>query len=148
MASIDTQRTKPAAKSASGRAGPLRPRTEKTASEGHGQDTHMSGDERQGVAEKLGRLWNTNCQVEAAVGVNLTVHFRLGSDGRLSGLPTMADGSDPTKIENPILAAAAARAISAVGRAQPYTDVINPAHLNQTNDFNVTFNAKRACSQK
>jgi len=148
MASIDTQRSRPAAKAASGQAGPLRPRTEKTASEGHGEDTHMSGDERQGLADKLSRLWNPNCQVEAAAGVNVKVRFRLTAQGWLVGQPELASGGSVGSISDPVVAAAAARALSAVGRGQPYTDVLNPAHFADWHDMVVNFNAKEACARK
>ncbi len=148
MASIDTQRTKPAAKEASGQAGPLRPKTEKAASEGHGQDSHMSGDERQGLADKLSRLWNPNCQVEAAAGVNIKVHFRLSAQGFLVGQPELAGGGQVSSISDPIQAAAAARALSAVGRGQPYTDVLNAEHFADWHDMVVNFNAKQACARK
>ncbi len=148
MASIDSQRSKPAAKAASGQAGPLRPKTEKVASEGHGQDDHMSGDERQGLADKLSRLWNPNCQVEAAAGVNVKVHFRLNPQGLLVGPPELAGGGQVSSISDPIQAAAAARALSAVGRGQPYTDVLTEAHFADWRDMVVNFNAKQACARK
>jgi outer membrane biosynthesis protein TonB len=148
MASIDSQRQPPAAKAASGQAGPSRPRTEKTASIGHGEDSHMSGDERQGLADKLSRLWNPNCQVEAAAGVNVKVHFRLSPQGFLAGQPELAGGGAVGSISDPIQAAAAARALSAVGRGQPYTDVLKPEHFTDWHDMVVSFNAKEACAHK
>ncbi len=148
MASIDNQRQNPAAKAASGQVGPNRPRAEKAASEGHGQDTHMSGDERQGLADKLSRLWNPNCQVEAAAGVNIKVHFRLSAQGFLVGQPELAGGGQVGSISDPVQAAAAARALSAVGRGQPYTDVLKPEHFADWHDMVVNFNAKEACARK
>ena len=145
MASIDTQRTKPAGKPSSGVAGPMRPRLDKTASEGHGEDSHMSGDERQGLADKLSRLWNPNCSVEAAAGINIKVHFRLSAQGWVVGQPELAAGQNSS---DPIFTASAARALSAVGRGQPYTDVLNPAHFADWHDMVVNFNAKQACAQK
>jgi outer membrane biosynthesis protein TonB len=148
MKTIDSQRQTPAAKSSSGQAGPARPRAEKTASEGQGQDTHMSGDERQGLADKLSRLWNPNCQVEAAAGVNIKVHFRLSPQGFLAGQPELAGGGQVSSISDPIQAAAAARALSAVGRGQPFTDVLKPEHFADWHDMVVSFNAKEACARK
>lgn len=147
MASIDSQRRPPAAKSASGQVGPMRPRAEKTASEGHGQDSKMSGDERQGLADKLSRLWNPNCQVEAAAGVNVKVHFRLSPQGWLVGQPELAGGQSLSS-SDPIFNAAAARALSAVGRGQPYTDVLTAPHFADWHDMVVNFNAKQACASK
>lgn len=147
MTSIDAQRTKPAGGPSSGQAGPMRPRTEKAASQGHGQDTHMSGDERQGLADKLSRLWNPNCAVEAAAGVNVKVSFRLTAQGWLVGQPELAAGQSLNS-SDPVFNAAAARALSAVGRGQPYTDVLNPAHFADWHDMVVNFNAKQACANK
>jgi len=145
MTSIDAQRTKPAGGPSSGQAGPMRPRTATTASEGHGQDTKMSGDERQGLADKLSRLWNPNCSVEAAAGINIKVHFRLSAQGWVIGQPELAAGQNST---DPIFSASAARALSAVGRGQPYLDVLTPAHFADWHDMVVNFNAKQACAQK
>ena len=145
MASIDNQRQTPAAKAASGQVGALRPRTEKTASEGHGQDTHMSGDERQGLADKLTKLWNPNCQVETAAGVDLRVHFLLSAQGFLVGQPELANSPN---LSDPVVAASAARALSAVGRGQPYNDVLTPAHYADWHSMTVHFNAKEACARK
>ena len=147
MASIDSQRQTPAAKAASGQVGANRPRTEKTASVGHGEDSHMSGDERQGLSDKLGRLWNANCQVEAAAGVNVKVHIRLSAQGWLVGQPELAGGQSLNS-PDPIFNAAAARALSAVGRGQPFTDVLTAAHFADWRDMVVNFNAKQACAQK
>ncbi len=145
MASIDTQRTKPAGGPSSGKAGPMSPHTAPVASEGHGLDTHMSGDERQGLSDKLSRLWNPNCSVEAAAGVNIKVHFRLSAQGWVVGQPELAAGQNSS---DPIFSASAARALSAVGRGQPYTDVLTPAHFADWHDMTVNFNAKQACAQK
>ncbi len=147
MTSIDAQRSKPAGKPSSGEAGPLRPHLDKTASEGHGADAHMSGDERQGLADKLSRLWNPNCSVEAAAGINIKVHFRLSAQGWVVGQPELAAGQSLNS-SDAIFNAAAARALSAVGRGQPYTDVLNPAHFADWRDMVVNFNAKQACAQK
>ena len=147
MASIDAQRTRPAGRPSSGQVGPMRPRTALAASEGHGQDSHMSGDERQGLADKLSRLWNPNCSVEAAAGINIKVHFRLSAQGWVVGEPELAGGQSLNS-SDPIFNAAAARALSAVGRGQPYTDVLNPAHYSDWRDMVVNFNAKQACAQK
>lgn len=147
MASIDSSRQAPAAKAASGQTGPLRPRAEKVASTGHGDDPHMSGDERKGLSDKLGRLWNANCQVEAAAGVNVKVHIRLTAQGWLIGQPELASGQSLNS-PDPIFNAAAARALSATGRGQPFNDVLTPEHFADWHDMVVVFNAKQACAQK
>ena len=145
MASIDTQRSKPAGGPSSGQTGAMRPHVAPTPSEGHGLDSHMSGDERQGLADKLSRLWNPNCSVEAAAGINIKVHFRLSAQGWLVGQPELAAGQNSA---DPIFSASAARALSAVGRGQPYTDVLTAAHYADWHDMVVNFNAKQACAQK
>jgi outer membrane biosynthesis protein TonB len=144
MASIDSQRTKAAGRPSSGQAGPMRPHTAQTASQGHGEDTHMSASELQGLSDKLAHLWNPNCSVEAAAGINIKVRFRLTGQGWVVGQPELAPGQS-LNASDPVVGASVARALSAVGRGQPYTDVINPAHLSGTNNFVVNFNAKKAC---
>lgn len=47
-----------------------------------------------------------------------------------------------------MLSAAANRALSAVGRGEPYTDVLNPAHYAAWRDIVVNFNAKEVCSKQ
>jgi hypothetical protein len=148
MKSIDSQRQTPAGKPGGDHAGPARPRTGPTPSDGHGTDTHMSASDVQGLTDKLSRLWNPNCQVEAAAGVNVKVHFKLSGQGWVVGQPELAGGGSVGSISDPIVAAAAARALSAVGRGQPFTDVIDPTHLSGANDFVVNFNAKKACASK
>ena len=142
MASIDTQRTKPAAKAASGQAGPLRPKTEKTASAGKGQDDHLSGSELGALQEKLNRLWNPNCQVQGAGRDAIRVHVRLTAQGYLIGQPELMDKAKIDGAGNAMLSAAATRALSAAGRAQPYTDVLMPEHYEVWRDMILKFDPK------
>ncbi len=148
MASIDSSRQAPSTRASSGQVGANRPRAEKVAQEGHGQDEKMSGDERQGLIDKLSKLWNPNCQVEAAAGVTIKVRFRLTAQGWVVGKPELADGEDVNSISDPVRRASAIRALSAVGAGQPYTDVLNPNHYADWRDVVVNFNAKQACARQ
>jgi outer membrane biosynthesis protein TonB len=131
----------------SGRPGAATLRAERTAQEGAGQDEKMSGDERQGLIDKLSKLWNPNCHVEAAAGINIKVRFRLTSQGWLVGRPVLADGRKVEDISDPLEQASAVRALSAVSAGQPYTDVLNPQHYADWRDMVVNFNAKQACGK-
>ena len=145
MASIDNQRQSPAAKAASGQIGPSRPRAEKTASEGHGQDSHMSGSELGALKAKLKPLWTPNCEVEAGKGIIVRVHVHLTPQGWLAGQPELVDKGKIEASGNPLLIAAATRALSALGRGQPYSDVLTSEHYPDWRDMILTFDPKEQC---
>jgi hypothetical protein len=116
-------------------------RADTEAMQAHG---HMPMSEMKAFADKLARLWNPNCQAEAAAGIRVKVHFRLNRQGRLIGSPDLVGGNG----SDPLEARASARALSAVERGQPYSDVLNPAHYAAWRDVVVSFDARQACAQK
>ena len=84
MASLSKPAQRPSTQASAGIQGANRPRTAPTAQEGHGEDDHLSSSEIDALRSKLEKLWNPNCQVEGAAGINVKVHMRLTADGRLA----------------------------------------------------------------
>ncbi len=148
MASVNSAAQRPSTQATSGARGPNQPHAAAAAQEGHGTDDHISADERAAFASKLTKLWNPNCQVEGAAGVNVRVHIRLTPQGWLATAPELPDKGQIQSSGNAMLIAAATRALSAVSAGQPYTDVLNPDHYAGWRDMTVNFNAKQACSRQ
>lgn len=99
-----------------------------------------SGAAMSGLAEELQRRWNPNCEVEAARNVRVRVTFRLGSDGRVVG-DVRAGGQESSS--DPVIRAAAERAIRAVYSAAPFTTLPREFYGDQ---IAVSFNAAQACA--
>ncbi len=127
--------------------GANRPRTATIAQEGHGSDDHMSASEIAAFTSKLEKLWNPNCKVEGAAGVNVKVHVKLTPQGWLAAKPELADHGDIQSSGDAMLVASAQRALSAVGAGQPYTE-LNPDHYAGWREMIVTFDAKQACARQ
>ena len=147
MQSLNNPSQAPSTRASSGQQGANRLRTAEVAQEGHGAHESLSSSEIDALVSKLGKLWNPNCQVEGAAGVNIRVRMRLTADGRLAAPPELPDRSNIEASGNAILRASAYRALSAVGRGAPYTE-LNPEHYAKWRDLNVTFNAKKVCSSQ
>lgn len=147
MASISSSTQRPSTRESSGQRGANRPRADVTPQTGHGSDDKMSASELDALRSKLEKLWNPNCQVEGAAGINIKVHMRLTPDGRLAAPPELPDRGDIQNSGDAILIASAQRATSAVGRGAPYTE-LNPEHYQGWRDLIVNFNAKQACARK
>lgn len=143
MASITSSR-RASRPSTSGQPGPSRPATGSPDSKG--ADDHMSASELGALNDKLGRLWNPNCQVEGGRGIIVRVHVRLSPQGYVIGQPELPDRAKIFASGNPVLIAAATRALSAVERGQPYTDVLNPDHYSAWRDMILTMDPKNQCS--
>lgn len=97
----------------------------------------VSQSDQQGLQQLLERLWNPNCAVEGGDAVIVPVRFQVGPDGRVAS--RISAGGRETS-SDPILAAAARRAIDAVHQGAPYK-----AEL-RDKVFTVNFNAKSACA--
>ncbi len=119
------------------RPGPVQPRSGPL---GHAPaDTGVSASAMQGLQQLLGRLWNVNCSAEGADTVKLRVHFTVWTDGRIAG-PVTAGGAEASA--NPLVSAAARRAIDAVHQAEPYEEAYRGRSIT------VNFDAHNTCSQR
>lgn len=92
-----------------------------------------------GLQDQLQRRWTPNCEVEGGRDVRVRVSFGLAAGGDLSG-PVEAGGLE--RSDNPVVRAAAERAIRAVHQAAPFPDLASPGGQR----IAVNFNAREACS--
>ena len=92
-----------------------------------------------GLQQLLERQWNPNCDVPGGEAVKLKVRFLVGLNGELLGRPS-AGGLESSS--DPVVAAAARRALDAVHRVAPYA----APYYGQS--ITVNFDAKEACSKR
>ena len=95
----------------------------------------VSQTDLQGLQQLLERLWNPNCSVEGGDAVIVPVKFAVGDDGQVVGRVT-----DRASSSDPVVSAAARRAIDAVHQAEPY------AAPYRGKSFTVNFDAQKACA--
>ncbi|MFN3511790.1 MAG: energy transducer TonB [Phenylobacterium sp.] len=122
----------------SAQQGASRPETAPDARQGAGQG--LSASAMAGLADELQRRWNPNCEVEGGRDVRVRVTFRLGPGGRVVG-EVSAGGQENSS--NPVVRAAAERAVRAVHQAAPFDRLPREFYGNQ---IVVNFNAREACS--
>jgi outer membrane biosynthesis protein TonB len=118
--------------------GPSRPETAREARTGAGEG--LSAAALQGMADELQRRWNPNCDVEGGRDVRVRVTFTLGAGGRVVG-EVSAGGQENSS--NPVVKAAAERAIRAVYQASPFTRLPREFY---GSPIAVNFNAREACA--
>ncbi|MEO8812250.1 MAG: energy transducer TonB, partial [Caulobacteraceae bacterium] len=99
----------------------------------------VSQSDAQGLQQLLERLWNVNCAAEGGDTVVVPVSFAVGEDGRVVGRIT---GGGEESSSDPVVFAAARRAIDAVHQAAPYGEPYRGKR------FKVIFDARKACSQR
>jgi hypothetical protein len=117
--------------------GPNRPQTaapQAAVQTGEG----VTQSDMEGLQQLLGRLWNPNCAVEGAGAVVIPVRFLVGPVGRVIGRVTASEISS----SDPVIAAAARRAIDAVHEAEPFPEVF------RNNPFTVNFDARKYCAER
>lgn len=121
----------------SARRGAARAETAPQARPDAGQG--LSQSDLAGLQQLLERLWNPNCDVAGGSAVKLRVRFLVGLDGHLLGRPN--DGGLESS-SDPVVAAAARRALDAIRQAAPYS----PPYYGQA--ITVNFDAKEACAKR
>jgi outer membrane biosynthesis protein TonB len=97
----------------------------------------ISQSDIEGLQGLLQRLWNPDCSNEEKVII--PVKFTVGFDGRVLG---RVDAGGRENSSDPVVFAAARRAIDAVHQAAPYADTYRGL------PFTINFNAKKACAAK
>ncbi len=117
--------------------GPARAETAPQARPDAGQGVSQS--DLLGLQQLLERLWNPNCDVAGGSAVKVRVKFVVTLSGNLLGAPD-AGGLD--RSGDPVVAAAARRALDAVHAAAPYS----PPYYGQS--IVVNFDAKEACAKR
>ncbi len=129
-----------AGKTSSASRGPSRPETAPQAREAVGAAKGLSASALAGLADELQRRWNPNCEVEGGRDVRIRVTFTLGVGGQILG---GVDAGGQEKSGNPVIQAAAERAIRAIHQAAPFSTL--PRDL-VGQRVAVNFNAREACS--
>jgi protein TonB len=117
--------------------GPARAETAAQARPDAGQG--LSQSDLAGLQQLLERLWNPNCDVAGGSSVKLQVKFLVDLSGGLLGKPS-AGGLE--RSADPVVAAAALRALDAVRQAAPY----GQPYYGQP--ITVNFDAKEACAKR
>jgi periplasmic protein TonB len=125
------------AQASSAKRGPARVETAEQARPDAGQG--LSQSDLAGLQQLLERLWNPNCDVVGGSSVRVKVHFLVGLNGELLGRPS-AGGLEGSS--DPVVAAAARRALDAIHRAAPYSE----PYYGQS--ITVNFDAKEACAKR
>jgi protein TonB len=92
-----------------------------------------------GLQDQLQKRWTPNCEVDGGRDVRVRVSFGLSPGGDLAG-PVEAGGLE--RSDNPVVRAAAERAIRAVLQAAPFPALASPTGQR----IAVNFNAREACS--
>jgi len=134
---IDNAKRNAGAQASSAAKGPARVETAPQARPDAGQGISMS--DQLGLQQLLERLWNPNCDAPGGGAVKLKVKFIVGLSGRLLGAP---DVGGLENSGNPVMAAAARRAVDAVQEAAPF----GQPYYGQT--ITVNFDAKEACAKR
>ncbi|HYD46201.1 MAG TPA: energy transducer TonB [Phenylobacterium sp.] len=127
------QRVSSAAKGAS------RPETAAQTRPGAGARTGEAAAALNALADELGRRWNPNCNVEGGDAVRLSARFHLAAGGAVRGDPQIIRGMS----SDPVVQAAAIRAIGAIKAASPFEDL--PPDL-YGQDIIVNFDARKVCA--
>ena len=127
-------------KTSSAAKGPPRPETALAARDAAGAGKALMASALSGLAGELQRRWNPNCEVEGGKDVRVRVTFSLGAGGQLVGLVEAGGQENAT---NPVIRAAAERAIRAVHQAAPFSTL--PRDL-LGQKVAVNFNAREACA--
>jgi periplasmic protein TonB len=128
------------AKSSSAARGQPRPETALEARDAAGAGKGVSAAAMAGLANELQRRWNPNCEVEGGKDVKIRVTFMVGAGGQLIG---MVEAGGLENSANPVVKAAAERAIRAVHQAAPFSTLPRD-FLGQR--VAVNFNAREACA--
>jgi hypothetical protein len=123
------------ARPAFAKRGPTRAETAPVARVDAG--TGVSQSDIAGLSELLQRLWNPDCSVDNKVVI--PVKFTIGFDGHIQGRVN-TEGRDASP--DPVVFAAARRAVDAVHQAAPYAETYRGLTLT------VRFDAKKACSER
>lgn len=118
--------------------GPARPETAQQARPDLGNGAAAAA--MAGMTDDLQRLWNPNCEVEGGRDVRVRVIFTLNAGGQVSG---QVDAGGLDRSANPVVKAAAERAIRAVYAAAPFRNLPRQFYGDR---IAVNFNAREACS--
>jgi len=127
-------------KASSAAKGPARAETALQARPAAGAARGLSANALSGLAGELQRRWNPNCEVEGGRDVQVRVTFTMGPGGQLVG---QVEAGGLEQSSNPVVKAAAERAIRAVHQAAPFSAQYRDAFGQKVT---VNFNGREACA--
>lgn len=122
--------------------GPTRPETATQARPGAGAMTGLQAAAISGMKDEIQRRWNPNCEVEGGSAIQVKVSFKLATGGRIVGQVTAGDAE---RSSDPVVKAAADRAIRAVYQSAPF-EGLPPDYYGQ--QLNLNFKARDACAAR
>ena len=122
--------------------GPTRPETATQARPGAGAMTGLQAAAIAGMKDEIQRRWNPNCEVEGGAAIQVKVSFKLATGGRIVGQVTAGDAE---RSSDPVVKAAADRAIRAVYQSAPF-EGLPPDYYGQ--QLNLNFKARDACAAR
>ena len=96
------------------------------------------------MVDQLRRAWHVNCAVEGVQAVRIRVRVELARDGSLTQAKLVDYPSD-TAIADPVVRAAATRALAAVSASAPFKGVPPVEAYEQWKSRIVAFVGKDAC---
>ena len=127
-------------KASSAAKGAARPETALEARPAAVSAKGLSANALAGLAGELQRRWNPNCEVEGGRDVQVRVTFTMGPGGQLLG---QVEAGGLEQSPNPVVKAAAERAIRAVHQAAPFSAQYRDAFGQRVT---VNFNGREACA--
>lgn len=127
-------------KTSSAPKGPARPETATQAREAAGAAKGLSASFLAGLQDQIRPHWTPNCEVEGGRDVRVKVGFILGAGGQVIGT---VDAGGQEYSSNPVIKAAAERAIRAVLQTAPFS---TPPRDLVGQKLVLNFNAREACS--
>jgi outer membrane biosynthesis protein TonB len=122
--------------------GPTRPETATQPRPGAGAMTGLQAAAIAGMKDEIQRRWNPNCEVEGGGNVQVRIGFKLAVAGRIIGKVTAGDAENSS---DPVVRAAAERAIRAVYQSAPF-EGLPPDYYGQ--QLNLNFKARDACAAR
>jgi outer membrane biosynthesis protein TonB len=122
--------------------GATRPETATQARPGAGAMTGEQAAAINGMKDEIQRRWNPNCEVEGGAAIQVKVSFKLATGGRIVG---QVSAGDAGRSSDPVVKAAADRAIRAVYQSAPF-EGLPPDYYGQ--QLNLNFKARDACAAR
>jgi protein TonB len=101
-------------------------------------------DFRAGIADQLSRAWRPNCGVEGVSALRIRVRLTIARDGGLIEAK-LVDYPDENAIGDPVVRAAATRAMTAARTSAPYRNLPPVTAYDQWKSFIVAFDGKNVC---
>ena len=138
------QRPPPGPPQSSAPKGPTREELDLQQRAAEGAAKAAINDFRAGIADQLSRAWRPNCGVEGVAALRIRVRLTIARDGGLIEAK-LVDYGDENTIGDPVVRAAATRAMTAARTSAPYRNLPPVTAYDQWKSFIVAFDGKNVC---